>query len=90
MPPNGENVPFYANAEIGALEEQGLRSYDPAVRRPVYRRIAHILIEQVPEYVLDFLPEIAAANVDLQGVRPVPIGSDLWNVAAWTFAPPKP
>jgi peptide/nickel transport system substrate-binding protein len=87
VPPAGENVSFYRDAEIGRLEREGLATYDLAKRRAAYRRIGAILIAQVPEYVLDFLPEIAAVNVDLHGVRPAAIGSDLWNVADWSFAP---
>jgi peptide/nickel transport system substrate-binding protein len=89
VPPAGQNVSWYRSAEIGKLEREGLATYDPVIRRAAYRKIDAILIRDVPEYVLDFLPEIAAVNVDLQGVRPAPIGSDLWNVADWTFAPSR-
>jgi peptide/nickel transport system substrate-binding protein len=86
-PPNGLNVSFYRNPEIARLESAGLATYDPAARAADYRRIADILYRDVPEYVLDYLPEIDAFNDDLHGVKPVPIGSDLWNVADWTIAP---
>jgi peptide/nickel transport system substrate-binding protein len=89
-PPNGQNVSFYRNPEIARLQQAGLATYDPAARRAVYRRISHILIDDVPEYVLDFLPEIDAYNDDLHGVTPAPIGSDLWNVADWTISPARP
>ena len=85
VPPAGNNVDYYRNAEIGRLQRDGLASFDLTKRRAAYRGIGRILIAEVPEYVLNFLPEIAAANVDLQGVRPVPIGSDLWNIADWRF-----
>ena len=84
--PIGQNVSRYRNAEIGRLQEAGLATFDETARRRSYRQIQQILIANVPEYVLDFLPEITAANVDLHGVRPVPIGSDLSNIADWTFA----
>ena len=86
VPPAGQNVSFYRNSEIGAAERAGLATYDVATRRRAYERISHLLIRDVPEYVLDWLPEIVASNVDLHGIRPVPVGSDLWNVADWTFA----
>jgi ABC-type transport system substrate-binding protein len=85
FPPKGQNVTFYRNLEIGQLQRAGLATYDVPKRRVIYRRIQRILIAEVPEYVLDFLPEITASNVDLQGVRPEPIGSDLWNIADWSF-----
>jgi peptide/nickel transport system substrate-binding protein len=87
IPPAGNNVAFYRNPEIARLENQGLATFDLAKRRAAYRKIARILIAEVPEYVLNFLPEIVAANVDLEGVRPAPIGSDLWNIADWRFGP---
>ena len=85
FPPKGQNVTFYRNLEIGRLQRAGLATYDIPKRRVIYRRIQRILIDEVPEYVLDFLPEITASNVDLRGVRPEPIGSDLWNIADWSF-----
>jgi peptide/nickel transport system substrate-binding protein len=85
LPPNGQNASFYVNPEVARLEALGLSSFDPRVRRPAYAQIDRILIRDVPEYVLDWLPEIAAANVDLHGLRPAPIGSDLWNIADWNY-----
>ena len=85
MPPNGQNYSFYQNAAIARLQKAGLATYDLSTRKRAYAGIARILIDDVPEYVLDWLPEIAASNVDLRGVRPVPVGSDLWNVADWTY-----
>ncbi len=83
--PNGQNDSFFRSREIAAAERAGLASYDVATRRKAYARIAHVLIDEVPEYTLDWLPEIAAYNADLYGVRPVPVGSDQWNIAQWTF-----
>ena len=86
LPPNGQNTSFYRNAELGRLIRAGLLSYDPAVRIPIYRRIAHIEIDNVPDYVLSWEPQIMSANSDLHGLKPNPIDSDLWNIADWTFA----
>jgi len=85
LPPIGQNVSFYQNPDIDRDEEEGLATFDHATRREAYLKIQHILIDQVPEYVLDWTAEIDASNVDLKGVRPVPVGSDLWNIADWTF-----
>ncbi len=85
LPPKGQNDSFFQNAEIGRLQKAGLATYDVAARKRAYARISHVLYENVPEYVLDWLPEIAAENVDLHGVRPAPVGSDLWNIADWMY-----
>ncbi len=85
LPPAGQNSSFFQNAEVGRLISAGLASYDPAVRGPIYRRIARIEIDNVPDYTLQWEPQIMSANVDLRGTEPNPIGSDLWNIADWTF-----
>ena len=87
LPPVGQNVTFYADPEIGRWLKAGIATYDPARRHQAYDSIQHILIRQVPEYVLDWLPEVVAYNSDLHGVVPVPVGSDLWNAGSWTFGP---
>ncbi|GAC1301079.1 MAG: peptide-binding protein [Vulcanimicrobiaceae bacterium] len=85
LPPNGQNDSFFQNAEIARAQKAGLATFDVGRRRRAYARISHLLYANVPEYVLNWLPQISAANVDLRGVRPAPVGSDLWNVAAWTY-----
>jgi peptide/nickel transport system substrate-binding protein len=85
LPPIGQNVSFYQNPDIGRWEDEGLATFDPAKRRDAYLKIQRVLIDQVPEYVLNWQAQIDASNVDLNGVRPVPVGSDLWNIAEWTY-----
>jgi ABC-type transport system substrate-binding protein len=87
LPPLGQNVSFFRDARIGRDQQAALGSYDAGFRRTKYLDVQRILLAQVPEYTLDWLPEIDAANVDLRGVRPVPVGSDFWNVATWRFGP---
>ena len=85
LPPNGQNVSFYVNPRIGRDEEAALRANDPAQRRRYYFDVQRILMDDVPQYTFDWTPEIDAANVDLHGLRPVPVGSDFWNIADWTL-----
>jgi peptide/nickel transport system substrate-binding protein len=81
--PIGQNVTFFASRRIGDDQRAALRLYDPVKRRPYYYDIQRIILDNVPEYNFNWLPEIDAANVDLQGLRPVPVGSDFWNIAEW-------
>jgi peptide/nickel transport system substrate-binding protein len=85
LPPAGENTSFFQNAELGRLIAAGLATYDVKVRIPIYRRIAQIEIANVPEYTLNWEPQIMAASDDLHGLVPNPVGSNLWNIAAWTI-----
>jgi len=84
--PAGQNISRFQNAEIGRLEVAGVQTYDPSQRAKIYRRINRILIDEVPEYVLDWVPQIAVSNTDIQNVRPTPAGSDLWNIHDWTIS----
>ncbi|GAC1520077.1 MAG: peptide ABC transporter substrate-binding protein [Vulcanimicrobiaceae bacterium] len=85
LPPRGQNDSFYRSASIARAQRAGLATYDVATRRRAYATIARELYANVPEYVLDWLPETMAANVDLRGVGPAPVGSDLWNIAEWSY-----
>ncbi|MGA2394443.1 MAG: peptide ABC transporter substrate-binding protein, partial [Candidatus Lustribacter sp.] len=85
IPPAGQNFSRFRNAEMGRLIEAGLANNDPAVRVPIYRRLQQIMIDQVPSYTTSWEPQIMAGNIDLVGMAPNPVGSDLWNVADWRF-----
>jgi peptide/nickel transport system substrate-binding protein len=87
LPPAGQNTSRFKNAELGRLLEAGLASYDPTVRAPIYRRAAKIMLDYVPEYTMSLEPQIMAANDNLHGFLPNPVGSDLWNVQDWTLSP---
>lgn len=85
VPPKGQNYSFYDNARVGVLERAGLETFDSAKRHADYAAIARALIRDVPEYVLDWKPEIVYYDDALVGVEPEPVGSDLWNIAQWRF-----
>ncbi len=85
IPPAGQNVTFFADGRIGRDQVAALRTYDPVERHRLYDAIQRIILDNVPEYNFNWTPEIDAANVDLHGLRPVPVGSDFWNVADWTL-----
>ena len=85
LPPAGQNVSRFVNAEAGRLDRAGVSSNDPAVRRAIYERLGRILIDNVPEYVMSWVPQLIASNSDLHGVEPSPVSSDLSNIAEWYF-----
>jgi ABC-type transport system substrate-binding protein len=78
-------VTFFADDRIGRAQAAALAIYDPVRRLPYYHEIQRIILAEVPEYTFNWLPEIDAANEDLRGLRPVPVGSDFWNVAQWSL-----
>jgi peptide/nickel transport system substrate-binding protein len=85
LPPDGQNVSFFVDERVGRDEIAALRTFDARRRRPLYFDIQRIIMANVPEYNFNWTPEVDAGNIDLHGVRPVPVGSDFWNVADWTL-----
>lgn len=85
IPPAGQNVSRFVNAEAGRLVQLGLSNNDPTFREAIYKRLGHILIDNVPEYVLSWVPQITSSNIDLHGVQPNPVGSNLSDIASWYF-----
>jgi len=88
VPPNGQNFSRYRNAEVGRLIAAGLSTNDPALRIPIYRRLQRIMIDEVPTYTTSWEPSTMVGNVDLQGLAPNPVGSELWNIGDWRFGAP--
>ena len=85
IPPQGQNMMFYQNPVIGKAQHEAVRTFDFAKRKALYDIIQQAIITDVPEYNFVWQAEIAAANSDLAGLRPTPVGSDFWNVADWTI-----
>jgi peptide/nickel transport system substrate-binding protein len=84
IPPAGRNASFFADAELGRLQEAGIRTFDPARRHAIYDRIQRIIVRDVPIYTLVWVPIIDAYNSDLHGIDPSPL-VDTWNVTSWTL-----
>jgi len=84
-PPKGNNDTFYQNLEVGRLQERALGSYDDGLRKRLYDRIQETIMADVPEYTLNWMPEIDIAAKELHGLRPAPVGSVFWNAAQWSI-----
>ncbi len=89
LPPNGANTSAYSNHEVDQLVQRGLETYDRNERAEIYHAIQRHLIDDLPFYTLVWTPSSVVARRDLQGVEAVPVGSDLWNIAAWRRAAPS-
>lgn len=85
MPPHGQNLSFYRNAEMSRLEFEAASTPVFAKRKALYDRIQEIEFSELPYYVLRWseITDIRSAN--LIGVKPPVVGSTFWNVADWTF-----
>jgi peptide/nickel transport system substrate-binding protein len=87
IPPHGNNLAFYANAELTRLENEAAATPVIAKRKALYDRIQEIELRELPYYTLRWSELTDMRSADLNGVRPPLIGSTFWNVADWTFRP---
>ena len=87
LPPKGRNYTYYADPEVGRLQEAALRTFDMRERRNDYFKIQTILIRDVPFYTLLWVPFVEAYDSDLHGIVPLHGGTSVfWNVAAWSLS----
>jgi peptide/nickel transport system substrate-binding protein len=87
IPPHGNNLAFYANAELTRLENEAAATPVIAQRKALYDRIQVIELRELPYYVIRWSEITDMRSADLEGVRPPLIGSTFWNVADWKFQP---
>lgn len=83
VPPNGNNISFYKNAELTQLEQLAASTFDVATRKRIYDRIQVIELRELPYYVIRWAAVTDMRSTRLQGVKPAVVGSTFWNVADW-------
>lgn len=84
IPPNGVNMSAYANPVVDRLVAAGLATYDRHDRATIYHAIQRRLIADLPFYTLIWTPSAIVARRALRNIEAVPVGSNLWNVTAWS------
>jgi peptide/nickel transport system substrate-binding protein len=92
VPPNGQNVGFYADPEADRLLEAARAETDPARRLRAYREIHRRLAEDQPHAFLFTLDSVWAIHRDLAGVETSPLGLShfLPGRRAWRWRAPRP
>ena len=85
IPPHGNNLSRYRNAEITRLETEAAGTFVESERKRLYDRIQEIELRDLPYYVLRWQALIDVRNTALEGVKPAPSTSTFWNVADWTL-----
>jgi peptide/nickel transport system substrate-binding protein len=83
MPPNGQNVSHFCNAELDEQERIALSSNDRAVRKRAYDRIQAIAADQVPAILNWYVDRISIENTDLKNYRPAHAVTSFWNPWEW-------
>jgi peptide/nickel transport system substrate-binding protein len=88
MPPHGNNLSFYANAELTRLEHEAASTNVFAERKRLYDRIQEIELREVPFYVIRWAEITDMRSANLIGVKPPIVNSTFWNVADWELKSP--
>jgi peptide/nickel transport system substrate-binding protein len=84
IPPAGQNVYRFCNAELDAQERIAMTSFDRAVRKKAYARIQQIVVDQVPMLTMWFFRRFDVANDDLQNYKPAHAVTTFWNT--WEYS----
>lgn len=83
IPPAGQNVYRFCNAELDAAEHVALNSYDQKTRQAAYYKIQQILSEEEPTIIMFNTRRISALNTDFKNFKPAHSVSLLWNTWEW-------
>ncbi|MBV9056614.1 MAG: peptide ABC transporter substrate-binding protein [Candidatus Eremiobacteraeota bacterium] len=70
IPPNGQNVTRYCNAQADQLMEQIKGTYDPVKQQALFDRLVRMIVADVPTTVLDVYDVGFAHNKNLAGFDP--------------------
>jgi peptide/nickel transport system substrate-binding protein len=73
-PPRGANRGAYSNPEVDALLELGRTTLDQAERRDIYRRVQHILAQEIPYISLWHATNVVAMHKRVHGYVLYPAG----------------
>ena len=86
IPPHGNNLSAYRNAEVSQLETAAAETFLEADRKRMYDRIQALVLRDVPYYTIRWtaVTDLRAAGVE--GVKPSIVNSTFWNIADWRFA----
>jgi peptide/nickel transport system substrate-binding protein len=84
IPPNGQNLFRFRNADVDAQERIALTSYDQEVRKRAYFRVQEVLVDQLPWLTMWFYRRLDVANDDLKGYKPAHAVTTFWNT--WEYS----
>jgi peptide/nickel transport system substrate-binding protein len=83
LPPAGRNYARYTDPDVDRWTEQARETIDDKARAAVYARISQRIRRDAPYVPVLWQKQIYVYTGALEGLRPEPINSDLWNVYDW-------
>jgi peptide/nickel transport system substrate-binding protein len=75
FPPNGANRSYYSNPKVDALIDRARREVDPAVRKPLYAEVQHILADELPYIDLWYLDNVLVHTQRVRHIELNPAGN---------------
>jgi peptide/nickel transport system substrate-binding protein len=86
VPPHGNNLSAYRNAEVSQLETAAAETFVEADRKRMYDRIQALVLRDVPYYTIRWTAVTDLRATEVEGVKPSIVNSTFWNIADWRFA----
>jgi peptide/nickel transport system substrate-binding protein len=83
IPPNGYNYARLRDPALDRLMNAAHYTVDPAQRKRDFARIAARVDAELPVVPLVWTKAVFAVASRIDGIRPEPVNSDLWNVTTW-------
>jgi peptide/nickel transport system substrate-binding protein len=83
IPPNGYNYGRLRDPVLDRLMTTAHSTLDTARRKQLYAQIAARVAAEVPVFPLVWQKAVFAISTRVDGIRPEPVNSDLWNAADW-------
>jgi peptide/nickel transport system substrate-binding protein len=85
IPPRGYNFSRYCRRAMDDLQRSALRTYEPAARAQIYRRIEALIVSDAPEMFLWYPRRVEAVRADLRGIHPNP-ETDAAQAQDWSWS----
>jgi len=73
LPPSGDNNTFYANPEVDALVQAGMRESDPEKRKEIYAQAQKIIVDDAAWAFIYNLNQLIVYSNTVKGVEVLPI-----------------
>ncbi len=78
----GFNSGKYSNPKVDQLLAQGLSELDREKRKQIYLEMQNIIMDEVPNFIIDFPQALAAVSKRVHNLRPNAIFTR-WNTETW-------
>jgi len=86
LPPSGRNYSRYADRDVDRWTAQARATVDDRARAALYTRISQRVRRDAPQVPIVWQKQVYVYSSAIEGLRPEPVNSDLWNIYDWRLA----